>query len=63
MKKKKYRRIRFEDRKVIEEMLNAGSSIIQIATRIETSSQTIYNEIRRCPIGKYNASQAQESVG
>ncbi len=62
MEKREYKRIKFEDRKIIEEMLNAGSSIIEIATRVKVNKTTIYNEIRRCPSGKYSASQAQEMI-
>lgn len=55
---RKYKRMKYEDRKVIEKMLSDGKRISEIAEKVGVHQVTIYNEIRRCS-GKYSAEQAQ----
>lgn len=62
MEKVQKRRLRYEDRKVIEKMLNAGSSVEEVANKIGVHRTTIYSELRRCSSGNYSADQAQKTI-
>ena len=45
---RKYKRLRYEDRQVIEEMSRAGSRVVDIATTLGVHRDTIYKEYARC---------------
>jgi IS30 family transposase len=59
---KKYKKMKFEDRKTIERMLKAGNDVTEIANEVGVHKVTIYNEIRRCPKGEYAAEKAQATL-
>ena len=61
-KRKKWKRLHFEDRKKIEELLSEGNNPREIARQIGVHYATIYTEIRRCPTGHYTAAGAQETL-
>lgn len=46
-KKRKYRRLRYEDRLYIEALLNAGHSCAFIGTQLGFSARTIQREVKR----------------
>lgn len=62
MHKRKYQKLSFEDRKVIQGMVKKQCSAREIADTVGVHSSTIYNELRRCPHGEYDALQAQCGV-
>ena len=45
---RKYKRLRYEDRQVIEKMSRAGSRVIDIANALGVHRDTIYKEYTRC---------------
>ena len=57
--RKPTKRLYFDDRKKIEQMLDEGISVIKIAESIGVHRDTIYRELRRCPSGYYTAEEAQ----
>ena len=59
---KKGKRMRFEDRKIIEQMLKEGRGEKEIAEKIGVHYTTIHNEIRRCARGEYEAEKAQATL-
>lgn len=58
----KGKRMRFDDRKMMEQMLKEGKSKEEIARAVGVSHTTIYNELRRCAGEKYSAEKAQASL-
>lgn len=57
----KHKHISYEERIIIEKMLDNGHSIDDIAKFLKKSKPTIYNELKRCKSNyKYNADCAQE---
>ena len=45
---RKYKRLRYEDRQVIEKMSRAGSRVVDIAATLGVHRDTIYKEYARC---------------
>lgn len=45
---RKYKRLRYEDRQVIEKMSRAGSRVVDIAATLGVHRDTIYKEYTRC---------------
>ena len=61
MKSQGYKRLSFEERKVIEKMLKCGHSVSNIAKVLDKSHQAIYHELKRCKgLEQYNADYAQQ---
>ncbi len=61
MKKQGYKRLSFDDRKVIEIMLKKGHSVSEIAKALNKSHPAIYHELKRCKgLERYNADFAQQ---
>ena len=59
-KRKKYKSLNFNDRKVIEEKVAAGARPCEIAAAVGVHVATIYRELKRGTVGsKYNAEKAQ----
>ena len=54
-----YKPLTYDDRKIIEKMCKFGASSQEIADTIDKTYSTIYRELRRCPLGKYSADEAQ----
>ena len=48
MRKRKYKRLHYEDRQTIEAMSKQGSSVSDIAEALGTHRDTIYREFKRC---------------
>ena len=60
MAKVGYKRITFEERKVIEKLLKEGYCALYIANFLNRSNPSIYYELKRCKcIGNYSADYAQ----
>ena len=61
---RKYKRLRYEDRQVIEKMSREGSRVIDIANALGVHRDTIYKEYTRCgaTADTYNAEKAQETL-
>lgn len=61
---RKYKRLRYEDRKVIERMGQMGYKVVDIATALGVHRDTIYKEYVRCgaTADTYNAERAQETL-
>lgn len=61
---RKYKRLRYEDRQVIEKMSRAGSRVIDIANALGVHRDTIYKEYTRCgaTADTYSAEKAQETL-
>ena len=61
---RKYKRLRYEDRQVIEKMSRAGSRVVDIATTLGVHRDTIYKEYARCGAtpDTYSAEKAQETL-
>lgn len=59
---RKYRRLRYADRKIIENMCRQGSSVKEIADTLGTCRDTIYREFNRCDTDRktYTAAAGQE---
>jgi len=62
MPKEGYKRISFEERKDIEQLLKDGWLVVDIAKKMNRSHQSIYREIKRCgSCSAYNAEYAQQN--
>ncbi len=61
---RKYRRLRYEDRKTIETMLKDGRKIEKIAEELGVHRSTIYKEFKRSGTDErtYTADVAQETL-
>lgn len=61
---RKYKRLRYKDRQVIEKMSRAGSRVVDIATTLGVHRDTIYKEYARCGAtpDTYSAEKAQETL-
>lgn len=61
---RKYKRLRYEDRRTIEKMLKAGDSIVEIAAAVGTHRDTIYKELNRSGTNQhtYTADAAQATL-
>lgn len=61
---RKYKRLRYEDRQVIEKMSRACSRVVDIATTLGVHRDTIYKEYARCGAtpDTYSAEKAQETL-
>ncbi len=59
---RKYTRLKYEDRKIIEEMLKENKSVVQIAEKLGVHRDTIYKEFLRCGVEPkdYSAEEAQK---
>lgn len=57
-----HKRLSYEDRVKIEEMLNKGERIVTIAKAIGCHRATIYNELKRCSCKPYKAIIAQKNL-
>lgn len=60
--KKRLKRLSFEDRQIIQKMMENNTPIADIAKEVGVHKNSIYNELRRCPANKYNAEKAQLSL-
>lgn len=60
--RKKYKRIRFEDREQIERLLKEGKTTDEIALRIGVNSATMFREMKRGG-DPYRAETAQKALG
>ena len=61
MPKKGYRRLTYEERKLIETLLNQGYSVVAIAELLNRTHQSIYHELKRCKsYCNYSADYAQQ---
>ena len=62
MSKEGCKRISFEERKNIEQLLKNGWSVVDIAKKMNRPHQSIYREIKRCGSrSTYNAEYAQQN--
>ena len=61
---RKYKRLRYEDRRTIEKMLKVGDSIAEIAAAVGTHRDTIYKELNRSGTDRhtYTADAAQATL-
>lgn len=61
---RKYKRLRYEDRKIIERMSREGAKVVDIAKAIGVHRDTIYKEYTRCGATPetYRAEKAQEML-
>lgn len=61
---RKYKRLRYEDRRIIEKMLRAGNSIAVIAGVLGVHRDTIYKELNRSGTDQhtYTADVAQATL-
>lgn len=59
-----YKKLTYNDRKIIENELKNKTPISKIADEIGVHRATIYNELKRCGCkdGKYSADKAQKGV-
>ncbi len=55
------KRLKYEDRKKIEEMKNNGAKVVVIADTIGVHRATIYNELKRGGV-PYKAEVAQRTI-
>ena len=60
-KRKKYKRLNYEDRKRIEALYQQGKTIDEMALLVGVHSTTMYREIERGG-EPYNADTAQQSI-
>ena len=62
--RKKTKRLRYEDRVIIERMSRAGKKVADIANEIGVHRDTIYKEFTRCGATKetYSAEKAQREI-
>lgn len=57
-----YKRISYEERKIIEKLLSEGSSVVFISETLNRSVQSIYRELMRCKsYSNYTADHAQKN--
>ena len=54
--------ISYENRQLLEKRLSENIPISKIADEIGVNRITIYNELKRCKEGEYNADEAQKTV-
>jgi len=54
--------LKYEDRKKIEIMINNGFKVVNIASLIGVSRQTVYRELGRCEKNNYSADEAQKTL-
>lgn len=54
--------ISYENRQLLEKRLSENIPISKIADEIGVNRITIYNELKRCKEGAYNADEAQKTV-
>lgn len=61
---RKYKRLRYEDRRTIEKMLKTGDSIAEIAAAVGVHRDTIYKELKRSGTDEltYTADVAQATL-
>lgn len=61
---RKYKRLRYEDRQIIEKMLKTGKSIAEIAAAVGVHRDTIYKELKRSGMDEltYTADVAQATL-
>ncbi len=61
---RKYKRLRYEDRRTIEKMLKAGDSVVMIAGALGVHRDTIYKELNRSGTDQhtYTADIAQATL-
>lgn len=61
---RKYKRLRYEDRRTIEKMLKAGDSVVAIAEALGVHRDTIYKEFNRSGTDQrtYTADVAQATL-
>lgn len=59
---RKYQLLKYDDRKVIEEMCRNGEAIKQIAARLQVHRDTIYREIRRSGVDIKNRENYRADV-
>ena len=61
---RKYRRLRYEDRRKIEQMCKMGKSVLDMAEALGVHRDTIYKEFARNHTTKelYNAERAQKTI-
>ena len=57
-----YKELTLENRKKIQELLEAGVSITEIAKQVKVARSTVYLELQKCPKGQYDASKAHLKV-
>ena len=64
VERKKYKRLRYEDRQEMEKMLKAGDSVAAIAAVLGVHKDTIYKELTRCGADRqtYTAAVAQATL-
>ena len=64
MERKQYKRLRYEDRQMIEKMLRAGNNIEGIAAAVGVHRSTIYKEFKRSGTDEltYTADVAQATL-
>ena len=64
MARKKTKRLRYEDRVIIERMSKAEKKVADIANEIGVHRDTIYKEFARCGATKetYSAEKAQREI-
>ncbi len=63
MEKEVYKKLSFDDRKIIERMVSIGHSVTDIAKVLNKSNVTIYYELKRCKdLDKYNANYAHQDA-
>ena len=62
--RRKYKRLKYSDRKKIEELLRDRRGIAEIADAVGVHRDTIYKEIRRSGLDEftYNAADAQKAL-
>lgn len=64
MARKKYKILRYEDRKKLEQMSKLGVRVTRIAEELGVNRTTIYNEYQRCGATQdtYSADVGQKAV-
>lgn len=62
--KRKYRRLKFSDRQLIEQRIKEGCSVSQIADEIGVHRDTLYREFNRagCRAAEYTAVAGQNAL-
>ena len=61
-KKRRHKRLSFEDRKIIQLLSKEQLPVPEIASAVGAHASTVYAELRRCPDGEYSALKAQCSL-
>lgn len=62
--KRKYTRLRYVERKKIEQLFASGKSVAEVADELGTHRDTIYKELKRCGQTRqnYKADMAQQAI-